>query len=224
MIDLKPEFIKTLNSIARKFPTWQVFADAVRMMALTLRSPLLLEPGEKEECERQFKDIAERYSEERSQMAKLFAIVMQALEESQTDFLGGVMERVGASNLGTDQYLTPTPVSSMMARVLAHPADYKPGQIVTMSDPSCGASVMLIESARKFVDAGGCRSDVLLLADDLDANAFNISFVQLSLLGWAAVVRRMDSLSGKVYEGPWYTPGYFLYCMPMRRLAAGRAA
>ena len=83
---------------------------------------------------------------------------------------------------------------------------------------------MLIESARKFVDAGGCRSDVLLLADDLDANAFNISFVQLSLLGWAAVVRRMDSLSGKVYEGPWFTPGYFLYCMPMRRLAAGRAA
>jgi len=224
MSDLKPEFIKTLNSIARKFPTWQVFADAMRMMALTLRSPLLLEPCEKEECERQFSDIEERYSEERSQIAKLFAIVMQALEESQTDFLGGVMERIGASNLGTDQYLTPTPVSSMMARVLAHPTDYKPGQIVTMSDPSCGASVMLIESARKFVEAGGCRSDVLLLADDLDANAFNISFVQLSLLGWAAAVRRMDSLSGKVYEGPWYTPGYFLYCMPMRRMAAGRAA
>ena len=224
MSDLKPEFIKTLNSIARKFPTWQVFADAMRMMALTLRSPLLLEPCEKEECERQFSDIEERYSEERLQMSKLFAIVMQALEDSQTDFLGGVMERIGASNLGTDQYLTPTPVSSMMARVLAHPTDYKPGQIVTMSDPSCGASVMLIESARKFVEAGGCRSDVLLLADDLDANAFNISFVQLSLLGWAAVVRRMDSLSGKVYEGPWYTPGYFLYCMPMRRLAAGRAA
>ncbi|MBR0198132.1 MAG: hypothetical protein IJQ34_08355, partial [Kiritimatiellae bacterium] len=101
MIDLKPEFIKTLNSISRKFPTWQVFADAVRMMALTLRSPLLLEPGEKEECERQYKDIAERYSEERSQIAKLFAIVMQALEESQTDFLGGVMERIGSSNLGT---------------------------------------------------------------------------------------------------------------------------
>lgn len=224
MSDLKPEFIKTLNSIARKFPTWQVFSDAMRMMALTLRSPLLLEPCEKEECELQFSDIEERYSEERSQIVKLFAIVMQALEDSQTDFLGGVMERIGASNLGTDQYLTPTPVSSMMARVLAHPTDYKPGQIVTMSDPSCGASVMLIESARKFVDAGGCRSDVLLLADDLDANAFNISFVQLSLLGWAAVVRRMDSLSGKVYEGPWYTPGYFLYCMPMRRLAAGRAA
>lgn len=224
MSDLKPEFIKTLNSIARKFPTWQVFADAMRMMALTLRSPLLLEPCEKEECERQFSDIEERYSEERSQIVKLFAIVMQALEDSQTDFLGGVMERIGASNLGTDQYLTPTPVSSMMARVLAHPTDYKPGQIVTMSDPSCGASVMLIESAQKFVEAGGNRSDVLLLADDLDANAFNISFVQLSLLGWAAVVRRMDSLSGKVYEGPWYTPGYFLYCMPMRRLAAGRAA
>ncbi len=224
MDDLKPEFIKTLNSIARKFPTWQVFADAMRMMALTLRSPLLLEPCEKEECERQFSDIEERYSEERSQIVKLFAIVMQALEDSQTDFLGGVMERIGASNLGTDQYLTPTPVSSMMARVLAHPTDYKPGQIVTMSDPSCGASVMLIESAQKFVEAGGNRSDVLLLADDLDANAFNISFVQLSLLGWAAVVRRMDSLSGKVYEGPWYTPGYFLYCMPMRRLAAGRAA
>ena len=27
----------------------------------------------------------------------------------------------------------------------------------------------------------------------------------------------MDSLSVKVYEGPWYTPGYFLHAMPMRR-------
>lgn len=218
------EFVKTLNSIARKFPIWQVFADAVRMMALTIRSPLLLDPGEREECERQFANLAERYADEKSQMAKLFAIVVQALEDSQTDFLGGVMERIGSSNLGTDQYLTPTPVASSIARVLAVSADCEPGRIVTMSDPSCGASVMLIESARKFVEAGGRRSDVLLLADDLDANAFNISFVQLSFLGWAAVVRRMDSLTGKLYEGPWYTPGYFLHSMPMRRMAEGRAA
>ena len=40
----------------------------------------------------------------------------------------------------------------------------------------------------------------------------------------ASLAARMDSLSGKVYEGPWYTPGYFLHCMPIRRLAEGRAA
>ena len=34
----------------------------------------------------------------------------------------------------------------------------------------------------------------------------------------AAIVTRMDSLSMQVYEGPWYTMGYFAHCMPMRRL------
>lgn len=221
---MESSFIKLLKAVARRFPVWEVFADAVRMMALTLRAPLLLDESEKAEAERQFMALGEKYPSECETFAKLFAIVCLALEETGTDFLGGVMERLGSANLGTDQYLTPTPVASAIARVVAVPDAHEPGHVVTMSDPSCGASVMLIESARKFVDAGGRQSDVLLLADDLDQNAFNISFVQLSLLGWAAVVRRMDSLTGEIYEGPWYTPGYFIHCMPMRRLAAGRSA
>lgn len=221
---MESTFIKLLKTVARRFPVWEVFADAVRMMALTIRAPLLLDESENAEAERQFMALGEKYPNEREAFAKLFGIVCVALEETGTDFLGGVMERLGSANLGTDQYLTPTPVASAIARVVSVTEAYEPGQIVTMSDPSCGASVMLIESARKFVDAGGRQSDVLLLADDLDQNAFNISFVQLSLLGWAGVVRRMDSLTGEVYEGPWYTPGYFIHGIPMRRLAAGRAA
>lgn len=217
-------FIKLLKQSARRFPTWEVFSDVVRMMALTLRAPLLLNEEEKADVERQFVALAAKYPENAELFARMFAIVCLALEETGTDFLGGVMERLGATNLGTDQYLTPTPVADAIARVVANPSEHASGQIVTMSDPSCGASVMLIESARKFVDAGGPASDVLLQADDLDQNAFNISYVQLSLLGWAGIVRRMDSLTGTVYEGPWYTPGYFLHGMPFRRMAERRPA
>ena len=39
------------------------------------------------------------------------------------------------------------------------------------------------------------------------------------MLGYAAVVTRRDTLSLKVYEGPWYTPCYFAHGMPMRLIA-----
>lgn len=54
--------------------------------------------------------------------------------------------------------------------------------------------------------------------EDLDPTASYISYTQFSLLGYPAIVTNQDSLSMKIYEGPWYTPGYYLHGMPMRLL------
>ena len=62
------------------------------------------------------------------------------------------------------------------------------------------------------------QSDILVLAGDIDGRACDISYVQLSLLGYAAVVQHMDALAQKRYSPDRFTPGYFLHCMPMRRL------
>lgn len=68
------------------------------------------------------------------------------------------------------------------------------------------------------------QSDLLLIAGDIDHRACDISYIQLSLLGYAAVVQHADALAMKRISPDRYTPGYFLHSMPMRRpFAAPRA-
>lgn len=215
------EFIRKIEKLAVRYSPIQVFQDACRMMAIAIHSPLIVfDMKEKEAIEKEYNDLLDKHGGKGAQasFAELFALVCEKMEATRTDFLGTVLERIGANNKHTSQFLTPISVSRLMARMTFERDDRKPkpGEIVNISDPCCGAGVLVIEGANAFIDAGGRQGDILIRAEDLDYNAFNICYVQLSLLGFPAIVTRMDSLSRKVYEGPWYTPGYFLHAMPMR--------
>ena len=218
------EFIKIVEGLADKYSPLQVFQDACRMMALAIHSPLIFEGKEKDGVEREYAGLVEKHGKENeAAFGALLARVALTMEETRTDFLGGVMEAMGATNKHASQFLTPVDVSRLMGRMTFERAEKPvPGEIVNISDPCCGAGVLLIEGANAFIDAGGRQGDILIRAEDLDYNAFNIAFVQLSLLGFPAIVTRMDSLSLEIFEGPWYTPGYFLHAMPMRLGAQGR--
>ena len=98
--------------------------------------------------------------------------------------------------------------------------EYTPGKIISLSDPSCGSSVLLIEGAEKLLADGVRQADILIQAGDIDGRACDISYVQLSLLGYAAVVQHMDALAMRRISPDRFTPGYYLHCMPMRRVAA----
>jgi hypothetical protein len=47
-----------------------------------------------------------------------------------------------------------------------------------------------------------------------------MTYVQLSLLGYAGVVYHMDALTLKMFGEPRYTPGWYLHAFPMRGVAA----
>ena len=209
------EFIRMVEKLSGRYSPLQLFQDACRMMALAIHSALLcFDPAAKERAEREYYELVEKHGKENeAAFAQLFSAVAQKLEVTRTDFLGEVMTRMGANN----KHLTPVCISRMMGRMTFERAEKPvPGEIVNLSDPCCGAGVLLIEGANAFIDAGGRQGDILIRAEDLDYNAFNIAFVQLSLLGFPAIVTRMDSISREIFEGPWYTPGYFLHAMPMR--------
>ena len=214
------EFIRMVEKLSGRYSPLQVFQDACRMMALAIHSALLcFDPAAKHCAEKEYAELVEKHGKENeAAFAQLFRAVAQKLEVTRTEFLGGVMESMGATNKHTSQFLTPVSLSRLMGRMTFERAEKPvPGEIVNLSDPCCGAGVLLIEGANAFIDAGGRQGDILIRAEDLDYNAFNICFVQLSLLGFPAIVTRMDSLSREIFEGPWYTPGYFLHAMPMRR-------
>ena len=218
--ELKKLFIKEVHAAARGRYAVEVFADMVRTMALAIESPLTL--GERRKAiEAEYAQIKGRYTEEEfSHFPVALAMVQMALERHREDFLGHALEELGAANTRNGQFLTPVCISRMMAAVNCRGIDYTPGKIISISDPSCGSSVLLIEGAEAMIADGVNQADILVLAGDIDGRACDISYVQLSLLGYAAVVQHMDALAQRRISPDRFTPGYYLHCMPMRRVAA----
>ena len=214
--DLKKDFIKEVHAAARSRYTVDVFADMVRAMAIAIESPLTF--GERHaELEDEFEQIKAKYEPaEFAHFYLAFALVAQALERHREDFLGHALEELGASNTRNGQFLTPVCVSRLMARVNLQGIEYTPGKIIGLSDPSCGSSVLLIEGAEALIANGVRQGDVYLGAGDIDHRACDISYIQLSLLGYAACVQHMDALAQKRFSPDRFTPCYYLHGVNFR--------
>ena len=211
-------FKKLLPTVSNAHSPSDIFRDVCRIFSLSLRGTVTIDKTERDEIESMYASLAGRFGPDgMKKVGAMFAHLVEALELKRSDFLGHVYEDLNATVKNFGQYFTPDSVSSMMAKITFAERP-EPGRIVKMNDCACGAGALLIEGAEAFVEAGGRQGDILILAEDLDATACCIVYTQLSLLGYPAVVRHMDSLAMKVYEGPWYTPGYFLHGMPMRRV------
>ena len=220
MDDLKKEFIKEVTAAARSRFVVDVFADMARSMAIAIESQLSL--GERHaELEKEYAQIRDRYTEEEfSHFPIAFALVQMALEKHREDFLGHALEALGAANTRNGQFLTPVDVARFMAKVGCQGIEYTPGKVMRLSDPACGSSVLLIECAEKLLADGVRQSDLVLVAGDIDGRACDISYIQLSLLGYAACVQHMDALSQRRISPDRYTPGWYLHSMPMRGVKA----
>ena len=210
-------FKKLLPTVSTAHSPSDIFRDVCRIFSLSLRGAVTIDKAERDEIEGMYASLAGRYGPDgMKKVGAMFAHLVEALELKRSDFLGHVYEDLNATVKSFGQFFTPDCVSRMMAR-MTFSARPEPGKVVTMNDCACGAGALLIEGAEAFVGCGGRQGNILIYAEDLDATACCIAYTQLSLLGYPAIVHHMDSLSRKVYEGPWYTPGYFLHGMPMRR-------
>lgn len=211
-------FRKMLPTVSNAHSPSDIFRDVCRIFSLSLRRAVTMDRAERGEIEGMYASLAGKYGPDgMKKVGAMFAHLVEVLELKRSDFLGHVYEDLNATVKSFGQYFTPDCVSRMMARI-AFSQRPEPGRVVTMNDCACGAGALLIEGAEAFVECGGRQGDILIHAEDLDATACCIAYTQLSLLGYPAVVHHMDSLSRKVYEGPWYTVGYFLHGMPMRRV------
>lgn len=216
MIDTRQkEFIGEIEAASKRRFVADTFGDAVHMMACSIESPLSLRHREIED---DYKATASRYDkDELSHIAKAFGICINALERERCEFLGGVLEEIGASAKCNGQFLTPRSVAALMARILATGVKRGEDGIVRLCDPACGASVLLIEQAEELVRNHGVpQRDIYIEAGDIDRRACDISFVELSLLGYSACVRHRDELAMKDYSPPRFTPGFHFHRMAAR--------
>ena len=218
MNDYSKDFIKELEQMAYRHNIVEVFGDVVGMMSAAMWRATLLNG---DEAEKVYKSFADRYTkDEMSHLPKMLEIVVRALEEKRESFLGPVLEAIGAANQHNGQFLTPADVAKVMARCSVHNFEYTPGKVIRCSDPACGAGVTLIENGEALMHERHVRqSDIMLIGGDIDRRACDMTYIELTILGYAARIDHMDALTNKVLSPSRYTICYFVYSMPMRMVA-----
>lgn len=216
MADRKNEFIRLIEGAARRTSVMDAFGDAVHLMALSLWAPLA---PNRAAVEADYGATRRKYADgDLDAFARALKLVVEELEETRKEFLGAILERIGAANKAGGQFLTPRAVGAAMALAEADECarGHVPGEVIRIGDMACGASVLLVEMAERLIACGVPQRDILVIAGDMDQRACDMSYVELTLLGYAAKVEHRDALAASDYSPPRYTAGYFLHSMPLR--------
>ena len=170
------------------------------------------------DVEKEYAETRARFDEaEWKHVVKAFCHLCDALTVKREEFLGHVMEELGATNQHNGQFLTPVHVSSLMGDIVSEePRD----EVIRLHDPCCGAGVLMIQGAEALLRKGWKQRNICVVATDIDHRACDFCYLQLSLLGYAAVVQQVDALALKPFDVARYTPGWYLHGFPMRGIRA----
>lgn len=208
--ELQKDFIRKLESLAGHRSTLDAFSDFCAAVSCSLEQ-MCADP---EDRDKRYHDIMDKYSpDDRTRFVELFSIVVEALERRRESFLGPVLEDIGAANTRNGQFLTPVDLAKLVGRINAVDLERKPhraGELLKLNDPACGAGVLMIQGAEEMVAAGVPRRDIYIVAGDIDHRACDITFIELTLLGYAARVEHANALTLQRLSRPRWTLGYFL--------------
>ena len=195
------EFTGLIQSMTGKHKLWELWADFIALTAISCSQQLDF----RKEREERYLVIASKYdSEEMNSFSRLFALVMDGYEQNrEQDMLGSIYMKLNLGSHWTGQFFTPYRVCQAVSGISSDDAVrliQKKGY-VTMLDSASGAGAILISMAnsiQRSLAAGGSRlklqDHVLAVAQDLSENTALMCYIQLSLLGIAAIVYIGDSL------------------------------
>lgn len=204
--EIRKEFIRTFRGLCDKYTAWEVWSDWLVMASSAIYNGIHHDASVEEEYMR----AVSRYSKKQaSEMAKLLALAAEALALKTHDFLGGIFHEMELHNEAKGQFFTPYELCKMMAAM----QDVKPpghGRLLRVGEPACGSGAMVLAFHEHIVEMGGTPERIFYEMQDLDDRAFRMAYIQASLCGLSAVVKRGNTLAMEV-ERAWLTPCYYAY-------------
>ena len=165
--------------------------------------------------------VVGRYEKQeiREIMPKLLGIAALASQDGGCDFLGQLAGELELLDGHNGQFFTPYDVSRMMAEMTLDTV----GEIiakqgfVTVQEPACGAGGMIIAAADVLERQGFDISQQLYVdATDISQMCWKMSYLQASLRGIPATIRRGNSLSLEMFESA-VTPAFWPSISPTRK-------
>lgn len=207
-------FCKLVDKFNYKYSKWDIWNDFLYMSAISMANSVPV--YEREEREKLYLKIINKYNkEEHNTFISMFRVVIEALEDNpKQDFLGSLYHKLNLHQHQKGQFFTPYHIAEFMSEVNFTSEDFAEKEYISVSDPACGAGVMLIAFANTCMQHEiNYQQKVLFVAQDIDQTAVLMCYIQLSLLGCNAVVIQGDSLA-KTGPHPdndiWVTPFYYL--------------
>lgn len=238
------EFLTVFNQLCYSRQSWQVWADLISAMACSIANISEVNPKRRADREKEYERCLKELGGDAGVIAKLFAIVVMALENNpEQDFLGALYMQLNLGSHWHGQFFTPASVAKMMSQVSVEDtikSRTESEDYISVIDPSCGAGVTLISAAAIFRERGiNYQQEVLFTGQDIDRVAGQMCYIQLSLLGCAGYICIADTLGNPVTGPPlqpqektgqefWYTPFYYsdiwqtrIFAQNMRRRMRG---
>ena len=211
--DLRKQFITVFNDLARHRERHGVLADFLEMAFCAIRKKTLPPGAEADAIEARYMAVVarNRLEDVRQAMPRLLGITTRAVLEGGCDFLGQVVVELELPNQHMGQFFTPYDVSRMMAEMTIDTVDEIIAEqgFVTVQEPACGAGGMIIAAADVLAARGfDIGRQLYVDATDISPLCFRMSYLQASLRGIPAIIRRGNTLSGEVFEAA-VTPPFF---------------
>ena len=203
---------------------YKVWSDMMVIYSSMISNTIDLAPYRKEREQLYLTTIKSYRPEEVEMLEKVFALIVDALEEDPfQDCLGTIYMELGIGNKNTGQFFTPYHLSRLMAQtaitkeIVEH--ELKAKGYITFNEPTCGAGANLIAACSVLHEMGiNYQTKAFFVAQDIDSTVARMCYIQLSLLGCAGYVRIGDTLRnpitanvlmGEQNSSTWYTPMWF---------------
>lgn len=208
-MDYLKEFTIKLENLDRSKNIATVFKDFLTLCTCALAQPFY----RSDKLEQIYLDTVKTYTKEQAnEFSQMLALLVSALENEFQDFLGTIYMSLKIGSSANGQFFTPYCVSKMMAEInfIEIEEKLKANDFITLSDPCCGSSGMIIAFAETMKNNDyNYQKQLFVEVIDIDEMCFMMSYIQLSLYGIPARVMLGDSLAWK-FQRVLYTPLYFV--------------
>jgi N-6 DNA Methylase len=202
--DHRKRFIKIFESLAHQRERHDVFADFLDMAVCAIRKRTVQPGPEAEAIEEQYMAVVKRNAaDDVRKIPELLAVTALAMQEGGCDFLGQVAGDLGLVTGHMGQFFTPYDVSRMIAELTLDTVDEIIAEqgFVTVQEPACGAGGMIIAAADVIERKGfDIARQLYVDATDISPTCFKMSYLQASLRGIPAVIRRGNTLTLEMFD------------------------
>lgn len=203
--------IKLFEKLRYRHDMFTVFADFLEMSAISISNAVDLQ--HMKERESRYMEIVKKYDKKEMEIfPQILGELINSLDKHPSDVLGDIFMKLELSSSWHGQFFTPMSLANMFAEltISGYEKQIKKKGYFTLNEPACGGGATIIGMVnaleKRKLNYQACMR---VVAQDIDAKAVHMCYLQLSLLGVDAVILQGDTLSYK-FSDVWMTPNHIL--------------
>ena len=209
--EFRKQFIRAFESLAHHRERHDVFADFLDLAVCAIRKKTLPAGPAADAMEDHYMAVVKRNKpDDVRKMPDLLAITALAVQEGGCDFLGQVVGELELLSGHMGQFFTPYDVSRLMAEMTLKDAGalIREKGFITVAEPASGAGGMIIAAADVIEKQGfDIARQLYVEATDISPLCFKMTYLQASLRGIPATIRRGNTLTCEVFDQA-HTPSF----------------